>query len=126
MSIQLAYRSIVHPRGIVEDLLVKVDRFFYPADFVVLDINEDAEVPLLLGRPFLATDKAIIDVHIGTLVLRGGEEQITFSIANNLTALSPMHVLSHQVHESVVYPFVSHVLQGFAPIPSPPRYRTNS
>ncbi|CAL1370482.1 unnamed protein product [Linum trigynum] len=74
MSIQLADRSVVHPRGIVDDLLVKVGRFFYPVDFVVLDINEDAEMPLILGRPFQAIVKALIDVHDVTLVLRDGEE----------------------------------------------------
>ncbi|CAL1370293.1 unnamed protein product [Linum trigynum] len=74
MSIQLAHQSTVHPKGTVEDLLVKVVKFFYPADFVVLDINKDAEVPLILCRPLLATVKALIDVHNGTLVIRDGEE----------------------------------------------------
>ncbi|CAL1412465.1 unnamed protein product [Linum trigynum] len=120
MSIQLAYRSIVHPRGIVEDLLVKVDLFFYLVDFVILDINEDAEVPIILGRPFLATAKALIDVHYGTLVLRDGEEHITFSIANNMTVISLVNVVAHQVHESVVYPSVPLVLQDSPPISSPP------
>ncbi|CAL1406494.1 unnamed protein product [Linum trigynum] len=120
MSIQLANRSVVHPRGIVEDLLVKVGRFFYPVDFVVLDINEDAEVPLILGRTFLATSKALIDVHDGSLVLRDGEEQITFSIANTLPVSSPLHVVSHQDYESVVYPSVPPILQDSPPIPSPP------
>ncbi|CAL1401956.1 unnamed protein product [Linum trigynum] len=120
MSIQLADRSIVHPRGIVEDLLVKVGRFFYPVDFVVLDINEDTKVPLILGRPFLATAKALIDVHDGTLVLRDGEERITFSIANTLHASSPLHVVSHQEQESVVYPSMLPILQDPPSIPSPP------
>ncbi|CAL1412545.1 unnamed protein product [Linum trigynum] len=120
MSIQLADQFIVHPRGIVEDLLVKVDRFFYHVDFVVLDIKEDAKVPLILGRPFLATAKALIDVHDGTLVLRDGEERITFSIANTAPASSPLHDVSHQEHESVVYPSVLPILQDPPPISSPP------
>ncbi|CAL1401625.1 unnamed protein product [Linum trigynum] len=120
MSVQLADRSIVHPRGIVEDLLVKVDRFFYPVDFVILDINEDIEVPLILGSPFLATAKDFIDVHDGTLVLRDGEEQITFSIANTLPASSPLHAVSHQEHEFFVYPFVLPILQDPSHISSPP------
>ncbi|CAL1395552.1 unnamed protein product [Linum trigynum] len=126
MSIQLAGRSIVHPRGIVEDLLVKVGRFFYPVDFVVLDINEDTEVPLILGRPFLATAKALIYVHDGTLVLKDGEERITFTIANTLPASSPLHAVSHQEHESVVYPSVLPILQDPPPIPSPPLPSTPS
>ena len=58
----MADRSITYPRGIVEDVLVKVDKFIFPVDFIVLDIEEDHEVPLILGRPFLATGKAMIDV----------------------------------------------------------------
>ncbi|CAL1413408.1 unnamed protein product [Linum trigynum] len=84
MSIQLADRSIVHPRGIAEDLIVAVGPFSYPVDFVILDINEDVDVPLILGRPFLATAKALIDVNDGKLILRAGGEQITFSVSDNM------------------------------------------
>ncbi|KAL5580496.1 hypothetical protein UlMin_012938 [Ulmus minor] len=70
VSLQLADRSIKHPRGIIEDVLVKVDKFIFPADFIVLDMEEDREVPLILGRPFLATGKTLIDVHQGKLILR--------------------------------------------------------
>ncbi|CAA0825284.1 Unknown protein, partial [Striga hermonthica] len=66
--------------GIVEDVLVKVEGFIFPADFVVLDMEEDKEVPLILGRPFLATGGALIDVKNGELTLRVDEENITFSI----------------------------------------------
>ncbi|KAL5555317.1 hypothetical protein UlMin_037553 [Ulmus minor] len=55
VTLQLADRSIKHPRGIIEDVLVNVDKFIFPADFIVLDMEEDREVPLILGRPFLAT-----------------------------------------------------------------------
>ncbi|KAF5450006.1 hypothetical protein F2P56_030391 [Juglans regia] len=63
ISLQLAERSIKYPRGNIEDVLVKVDKFIFPADFVVLDMEEDQEVPLILGRPFLATGRALIDVQ---------------------------------------------------------------
>jgi len=53
MTLQLADRSVRHPRGIIEDILVKVDKYIFPADFVVLDVDEDVKVPLILGRPFL-------------------------------------------------------------------------
>ncbi|CAL1405940.1 unnamed protein product [Linum trigynum] len=126
MTLQLADRSVVHPRGIVEDLLVKVGKFTYPVDFVILDISEDTEVPLILGRPFLATAKALIDVHDGTLVLRDGEERITFSVADTIPASSPLHAVSHQEHESVVYPSVLPILQEPPPTPSPPLRTTPS
>ena len=63
MSLQLADRSITYPRAIVEDVLVKVDKFIFPVDFIILDMEEDHEVPLILERPFLATGRAMIDVQ---------------------------------------------------------------
>ena len=64
VTLQLADRSLKHPRGIIEDVLVKVDKFIFPADFIVLDMEEDKEIPIILGRPFLATGRAMIDVLI--------------------------------------------------------------
>ena len=63
MSLQLANRSITYPRGIVEDVLVKVVKFIFLVDFIVLDMEEDHEIPLILDRPFLATGRAMIDVQ---------------------------------------------------------------
>ncbi|KAL5558879.1 hypothetical protein UlMin_035090 [Ulmus minor] len=80
VTLQLADRSIKHPRGIIEDVLVKVDKFIFPADFIVLDMEEDREVPLILGRPFLATGRTLIDVHQGKLILRVQDEQVTFNV----------------------------------------------
>ncbi|XP_052206778.1 uncharacterized protein LOC127811105 [Diospyros lotus] len=80
VSLQLADRSVKHPRGIVEDILVKVDKFIFPADFIILDMAEDRDIPLILGRPFLATGRALIDVQKGQLMLRLNDEQITFNV----------------------------------------------
>jgi len=80
MSIQLADRSVKYPRGIVENMLVKVDRFVFPVDFVILDMDEDEKVPLILGRPFLATARALIDVLEGKLTLRVADEMVTFDV----------------------------------------------
>ncbi|XP_062103700.1 uncharacterized protein LOC133814799 [Humulus lupulus] len=63
VTLQLAYRSVKHPRGIIEDVLVKVDKFIFPTDFIVLDMEEDENVSIILGRPFLATGQALIDVQ---------------------------------------------------------------
>ena len=65
VTLQLADRSLKHPWGVIEDVLVKVDKFIFPADFIVLDMEEDKEIPIILGRPFLATGKAMIDVQKG-------------------------------------------------------------
>ncbi|XP_073138829.1 uncharacterized protein [Henckelia pumila] len=70
MSLQLADSSIKYPRGIIEDVLVKVDKFIFPVDFVVLDMEEDLDMPLILERPFLETGKTLIDVQKGELHLR--------------------------------------------------------
>ncbi|XP_075481140.1 uncharacterized protein LOC142521851 [Primulina tabacum] len=84
MSLQLADRSVKYPRGVIEDVLVKVDKFIFPSDFAVLDMEEDMEMALILGKPFLATGKALIDVREGKLRLRVGEEKITFDVFNAL------------------------------------------
>ncbi|XP_020233125.1 uncharacterized protein LOC109813362 [Cajanus cajan] len=62
ITLQLADHSVTYPYGVVEDVFVKVDKFIFPADFVVLDMEEDAKVPIILGRPFLAIGRALIDV----------------------------------------------------------------
>jgi len=80
MTLQLVDRSIKHPYGIVEDMIVKVDKFLFPVDFVVMDMEEDAEVPLILGRSFMKTAKVIIDVDKGKLKVCAQDEQVSFDV----------------------------------------------
>ena len=80
ITLQLADRSLKHPRGIIEDVLVKVDKFIFSAYFIVLDMEEDKEIPIILGRPFLATGRAMIDVQRGELKLRVQEEEVKFNV----------------------------------------------
>ena len=70
VSLQLADRSIKYPTGVIEDVLVKLKMLYFPADFIVRDVEEDREVPLILGRPFLATDNILINVQQEKLTLR--------------------------------------------------------
>ncbi|GJU40536.1 DNA-directed DNA polymerase [Tanacetum coccineum] len=84
MSIQLADRSIKYPIGVCENLLVKVNKFIFLVDFVVLEMDEDELVPIILGRPFLATARAVIDVHEGKLSLKVRNETITFNIRKSM------------------------------------------
>ena len=65
-----------------EDVLVKVDKFIFPTDFIILDMQEGKEVPIILGRPFLATGRVMIDVQKGELKLRVQEEEVTFNVFN--------------------------------------------
>ena len=71
---------MICPSGIIENLLVKVDRFIFPADFVILDSNQDEGDSIILGIPFLATARAIIDIEQGELTLRMHNESITLSV----------------------------------------------
>ncbi|CAN6679116.1 unnamed protein product [Malus baccata var. baccata] len=80
VSLQMADRSIAYPEGIIEDVLVKVDKLIFPADFLVLDMEEDYETQLILGQPFLITARTLIDVEQGVLTLRIGEEKATFKV----------------------------------------------
>ncbi|XP_038880454.1 uncharacterized protein LOC120072115 [Benincasa hispida] len=74
---QLANRSYAHPYGIVEDVLVKVDKFIFSVDFVVLNMEEDANIPISLGRPFSAS-RALIDVQDGMLTFRLNDTEVKF------------------------------------------------
>ncbi|GJY80836.1 reverse transcriptase domain-containing protein [Tanacetum coccineum] len=80
MTLELADRSITRPKGLAEDIFVKVGNFHFPTDFVVVDFEADPRVPLILGRSFLRTSRALIDVYEGELVLRDEDEQITFHV----------------------------------------------
>ncbi|GJR18546.1 reverse transcriptase domain-containing protein [Tanacetum coccineum] len=80
MTLELADRSISQPIGIAEDVDVKVGKFQFSADFVVVDFDADPRVPLILGRSFLKTGRAFINVYEGELTLRVGKEAVTFNL----------------------------------------------
>ncbi|XP_062081236.1 uncharacterized protein LOC133786038 [Humulus lupulus] len=82
ITLQLADLSMAHPEGKIEDVLVQVDKFIFPADFIILDYEVDRDVPIILGRPFLATGRTLIDVEKGELTMRAQEEQVTFKVFN--------------------------------------------
>ncbi|XP_021714904.1 uncharacterized protein LOC110682873 [Chenopodium quinoa] len=84
MTLQLADRSIKFPKGRVEDVPLKIGGFTIPVDFIVLEIEEDDHIPIILGRPFLATLGALIDVKGGRITLRVGNKKKSFE-------LKPMH-----------------------------------
>nr|GEU98055.1 reverse transcriptase domain-containing protein [Tanacetum cinerariifolium] len=77
MVLELADRTISKPTGVAENVFVKVDKFYFPADFVVLDFIADTGVPLVLGRPFLSTAHAIINVHEREIILRQDQQSLT-------------------------------------------------
>ncbi|GJV48536.1 reverse transcriptase domain-containing protein [Tanacetum coccineum] len=78
MTLELANCSITHPMGIAEDVVVRVDGFTFLADFVVVNFVPNPRVPIILGRPFLRTAKALIDLYEETLTLRVGKEELVY------------------------------------------------
>ncbi|GJR22947.1 reverse transcriptase domain-containing protein [Tanacetum coccineum] len=77
MVLELADRTISKPTGVAENVFFKVGKFYFPADFVVLDFIADPRVPLILGRPFLRTAHALIDVYKGEIILRNDDQSLT-------------------------------------------------
>ena len=88
ITLQMADRTVKYPKGILEDVPVRVGKFFMPVDFVVIDIDEDVHIPIILGRPFLHTAGAVIDVKNGSLTLTVGDDKVTFNL--NSALKSPM------------------------------------
>ena len=80
MRLIMADRTVKKPIGILHDVLVKVESFIFSADFVILDCEVDFEVPIILGRPFLATGRALVDMEKGQMKFWFNNEEATFNI----------------------------------------------
>ncbi|CAN6570892.1 unnamed protein product [Malus baccata var. baccata] len=121
--LQLADRSVAYPRGIIEDLIIKVDNLYLPADFVILDMDEDMQTPIILGRPFMATARTLIDVEAGTLTLRVQDQSVVFSLFEATKRPGDVHncmrvdVLDNLLHAEIMPRLTSdpllNVLHGF-------------
>ncbi|KAA0067086.1 uncharacterized protein E5676_scaffold14G001020 [Cucumis melo var. makuwa] len=82
MRLQFTDRSIAKVEGKIEEVFVKVEKFLFPTDFVILYYKVDQEVPIILGWPFLSTSCAFIDVYQGELTMRFNDEDIKFNVLN--------------------------------------------
>nr|GEW17558.1 reverse transcriptase domain-containing protein [Tanacetum cinerariifolium] len=80
MTFELADQFITHPKGVAEEVFVKVGKFHFLTDFVVVDFEADPRVPLILGRTFLRTGNALIDVYREEITLRVNDEAVTFNL----------------------------------------------
>ncbi|GJU84512.1 hypothetical protein Tco_1292058 [Tanacetum coccineum] len=87
LTVKLADRTMKHPKGIAENVLVGIGKFVFPIDFIILDMPEDVKVPLILGRPFLSTAHAKIDVFKRKITLRVGDEKIIFKSVKPASSL---------------------------------------
>nr|GEX38532.1 reverse transcriptase domain-containing protein [Tanacetum cinerariifolium] len=96
MTLELANRAICTPDGIVRDVFVPIGKFTFPADFVIVDYESNPRVPLILGRPFLRTARALIDVHGKEMILRDGDERLTLNMKHDTARYS-----NHPHRESV-------------------------
>nr|GEV71620.1 reverse transcriptase domain-containing protein [Tanacetum cinerariifolium] len=88
MTLELANRAICTPDGIARDVFVPVGKFTFPADFVVIDYESGPRVPYILGRPFLRTARALIDVHGEEMILRDGDERFTLNRKHDTASYS--------------------------------------
>nr|GFC37509.1 reverse transcriptase domain-containing protein [Tanacetum cinerariifolium] len=88
MTLELANRAICTPDGIARDVFIPVGKFTFPADFVFVDYERDPKVPLILGRPFLRTARALIDVHGEEMILRDGDERLTLIMKHDTASYS--------------------------------------
>ena len=108
ISLQLADRSYQHPQGVIKNIRMKVDKFVLPADFIILEMEEDDSVPIILGRPFLATGKEQINVQEGELKLRVQGDEITFHV------FKPMNHPDDDSNEDILELHHTEILQGDA------------
>jgi hypothetical protein len=84
VTLQLPDISLFYPQGTIEDVLVRVDKFVFPADFIIMNFTADEETLVLLGRPFLATGRTLIDVEKGELTLRVNSQEVTFNVLKTM------------------------------------------
>nr|GEU75568.1 reverse transcriptase domain-containing protein [Tanacetum cinerariifolium] len=106
MVLELADRTISKPMGVAENVFVKVGKFFFPADFVILDFIADPRVPLILERPFLSTAHALIDVYEGEIILRHDDQSLTLKCGdkpsisyNNFQSLNKVDLIDVNYEE---------------------------
>nr|GEZ14423.1 reverse transcriptase domain-containing protein [Tanacetum cinerariifolium] len=102
MTLELANRAICTPDGIARDVFIPVGKFTFPADFFVIDYESDHRVPLILGRPFLRTARALIDVHGEEMILHCLEVSVSNKKSGNPT---------FSLHEEITSPEVPHEIQ---------------
>nr|GFA56812.1 reverse transcriptase domain-containing protein [Tanacetum cinerariifolium] len=114
MVLELADRTISKPMGVAENVFVKVGKFYFPSDFVILDFVADPRVPLILGRPFLSTAYALIDVYEGEITLKHDDQSLTLKCGdtpslfyNNLESLNKVDLIDATCEE------YSQVVLGF-------------
>ncbi|GJS68330.1 reverse transcriptase domain-containing protein [Tanacetum coccineum] len=137
MVLELSDRTISKPTGVAENVFVKVGKFYFPTDFVVLDFIVDPRVPLILGRPFFRTSHALIDVYEGEIILRNDDQSLTLKCGDtpsisysNFESLKKVNLIdaTYEKYSQEVPSFSNVVASGnTTPLsnPSPESFKTN-
>nr|GEU51609.1 hypothetical protein [Tanacetum cinerariifolium] len=99
MNMELADRSIQYPRGIVENVLIKVDKFVLPIDFIILDMLEESRVPVILRRLILATTRALIDVLNKKKTLKVGDDEVFFDMDQSIKRPPTKHDECYEIDD---------------------------
>ena len=99
MRLLMANRTVKRPIGILHDVLVKVESFIFPADFVILDCEVDLEVPIILGSPFLATGRAFVDMEKGQMKFWLNNEETTFNVCKTIRKSGELRSVSAISHK---------------------------
>ncbi|KAI3827935.1 hypothetical protein L1987_02024 [Smallanthus sonchifolius] len=102
-TIKLADGTVKSPMGAIENLLVKVGKFVFPVDFMVLEMGPNYSVPLILGHPFLATARATIDMNGGILTLRVGKQSVAYNIGGNECLSNDPFEIAHFIDTNLDY-----------------------
>ena len=95
----MADQTVKRPIGILHDVLVKVEPFIFPTDFVILDCEVNFEVPIIFGRPFLATGRALVDMVKGQMKFRLNNEEATFNICRTMRQSGELQSVSAISHK---------------------------
>ncbi|GJX31848.1 reverse transcriptase domain-containing protein, partial [Tanacetum coccineum] len=129
MTLELADRYVALLKGIAQDVIVRVDKFNFLVDFVVVDFEADPRVPIILGRPFLRIVKALVDLYEENLTLRVGNEQVVFythkSSRNNSRDIQSVHCIN-VIDFSKDKPISGSTTSSSDSFPSSPLDETNS
>nr|GFA65263.1 hypothetical protein [Tanacetum cinerariifolium] len=129
MTLELANQSVTFPMGIAKDVIVNVENFNFLADFVIIDFKADPRVPIILGRPFLCTARAHVDLYEEKLTLRVRNEEVVFctnkSSRNNLRDIHSIHCINiidfseDKMISGNPTPFFDFVVESSSPSPIP-------
>ena len=99
MRLLMADRTMKRPIGILHDVLLKVESFIFTTDFVILDCEVDIEVSIILGRPYLATCRALVDMEKGQMTFRLNSKEVTFNICRTMRQSGELQSVSAISHK---------------------------